>query len=72
MTQNRKYEIGRSASGWGVWDANGVKVKGFGNRDMNRLEALKYMYMLYGWDFNRSKYVKENPWLANMKFDWEA
>lgn len=71
MVRNRQYEVGCGGSGWGVWDADGHKIIGFTSRTIGRYEALKYMYMLYGWDFNRSKYVKENPWLANHKFDWE-
>lgn len=72
MKQNYKYTVNAAGSGWGVWDANGNKIKGFGSRKSARYEALKYMYLLYGWDFSKSKYVRENPWLANVKYDWEA
>ena len=70
MRQNWKYSVGISGSGWGVWDAEGNKVKGgFGCRQYDRFKALKYMYMLYGWDWNRSKYVREAPSLANLTID---
>ena len=69
MTQTLKYSVGRSGSGWGVWDANGNKIKGFGSRGIDRFAALKYMYMLYGWDWNRSKYVRQDPYLANLAID---
>lgn len=72
MGQEYKYSVGRSASGFGVWNAEGIKVKGFGSSSKDRFEALKYMYMLYGWDFSKSKYVRQNPWLANVKYAWEA
>ena len=73
MTQTWKYSVGRSASGFGVWnEATGEKIKGFGSIPACRYEALKYMYMLYGWDFSKSKYVRENPWLKDKKYDWEA
>ena len=69
MTQNWKYSVGISGSGWGVWDARGNKVKGFGSRQTDRFRALKYMYMLYGWNWNHSKYVRENPSLAYLIID---
>lgn len=72
MEDNYKYSVGRSASGFGVWNAEGIKIKGFGSTSMDRFEALKYMYMLYGWNWQRSKYVRENPYLANIKYPWEA
>ncbi|MBR5843063.1 MAG: hypothetical protein IKY75_00560 [Bacteroidaceae bacterium] len=47
MVQKRKYEIGCSGSGWGVWEiATGKKVKGFG---LCRIAALEYWYELEGW-----------------------
>lgn len=65
MTQTRRYEVHAAGSGWGVWDnETGCKIKGFGSRSIDRYAALQYMYELYGWNWNRSKYVKENPWLA--------
>ena len=69
MTRTWKYSVGASGSGWGVWDASGRKIKGFGSRQICRFKALKYMYMLYGWDWNRSKYVRENPYLADLAID---
>ena len=73
MTQNRKYEVMATGSGWGVWDkTTDRKIKSFGCHQIDRFSALKFMYMLYGWDWNRSKYVKQYPWLANQKFAWEA
>ena len=73
MTQNYRYEVHAAGSGWGVWDNNtNMKIKGFGSRHIDRFEALKYMYMLYGWNWQRSKYVRENPYLANVKYSWEA
>lgn len=73
MTQNWKYSVGRSASGFGVWNnETGEKIKGFGSLPVGRYEALAYLYHLNGWDFSKSKYMRENPWLANHKFEWEA
>ena len=47
MAQKRKYQIGCSGSGWGVWEiATGNKVKGFGQ---NRVAALEFWYELEGW-----------------------
>ena len=66
MTQTWKYEVRRSASGWGIWDEEGHKVRGFGNRNIDRFAALKYMYELYGWNWNRSKYVRQDPTLATI------
>ena len=67
MTQTRKYSVGASGSGWGVWDnETGSKIMGFGSRQIGRYKALRYMYELYGWNWERSKYVKENPWLATL------
>ena len=61
-----KYSVGRSASGWGIWNENGEKVIGFGSRGVDRFRALRYMYELYGWNWEHSKYVRENPWLATI------
>lgn len=66
MTQIWKYEVRRSASGWGIWDEEGHKVRGFGPRNIDRFAALKYMYELYGWNWNRSKYVRQDPTLATL------
>ena len=47
MAQNRKYHIGCSGSGWGIWEiATGKKVMGFGCR---RIAALEAWYELEGW-----------------------
>jgi hypothetical protein len=47
MAKTRKYKVGCSGSGWGVWEiASGKKVKGFGQR---RIAALEYWYELEGW-----------------------
>ena len=71
MTQNLKYTVGASGSGWGVWDSNGNKIASFTSRSIGRYEALRYMYHLYGWDWNRSKYVRNEPWLRDLKI-WEG
>lgn len=40
MAKTRKYQVGCSGSGWGVWEiATGNKVKGFGR---SRIAALEY------------------------------
>jgi len=67
MVQNYKYTVGCSGSGWGVWNAEGNKIASFTGRSIGRYEALRYMYYLYGWDWSRSKYVKSEPWLKNIK-----
>jgi len=65
MVQERKYEVGASGSGWGVWDSKtGNKVASFTSRAIGRFQALKCLYELNGWDWSRSKYVRENPHLA--------
>ena len=47
MAQTRKYQIGCSGSGWGVWEiATGKKVASFGR---SRLAALERWYELEGW-----------------------
>ena len=47
MAQTRKYKVGCSGSGWGVWEiATGKKVRGFGR---SRISALEYWYELEGW-----------------------
>lgn len=66
MVNERKYKIGCAGSGWGVWDNAGKKIKGFTGRPVGRFMALKYMYELYGWDWSKSKYVKSEPYLANI------
>ena len=68
MTQNRKYEVGCSGSGWGVWNAEGIKVKSYTGRNIGRFQALRYLYFLNGWDWSRSKYVRSQPCLLNIEF----
>lgn len=46
MKNQRKYEVGRSASGWGIWEvATGKKVMSC----YNRFDALGKWYELEGW-----------------------
>lgn len=71
MTQNCKYTVGASGSGWGVWDANGNKVASFTSRSIGRIEALRYLYYLNGWDWSRSKYVRQDPSLKSFRI-WEG
>lgn len=71
MTQERKYNVGVSGSGWGVWNAEGDKIASFTGRSIGRIEALRYMYFLYGWNWNKSKYVREDPSLKNFKI-WDG
>lgn len=68
MNENYKYEVHAAGSGWGIWDENGIKIKGFGSRSIDRFRALKYMYELYGWNWQRSKYVRQNPSLATLEY----
>ena len=47
MAKTRKYQVGCSGSGWGIWEiATGRKVEGFGQR---RIAALERWYELEGW-----------------------
>ena len=47
MAQTRKYKIGCSGSGWGVWEiSTGRKVASYG---MSRFSALDKWYELEGW-----------------------
>ena len=47
MALTRKYKIGCSGSGWGIWEiATGIKVASFGR---SRLSALEKWYELEGW-----------------------
>ena len=47
MANTRKYKVGCSGSGWGIWEiATGNKVAGFGQ---NRIAALEALYDLEGW-----------------------
>ena len=47
MANKRKYQVSRSACGWGIWEvATGKKVQGFGR---DRIAALEKWYELEGW-----------------------
>lgn len=54
MTTERKYRIGRSGSGWGIWDNEGKKVKGC----YSHYNAVESLYELMGWDWSPAKYKK--------------
>ena len=46
----KRFEVGLSGSGWGVWDiTTDCKVEGFSKSKQGRLEALELMYELNGW-----------------------
>jgi len=48
--KQRKFEVGCSGSGWGVWEIEtGQKVEGFGSSKIGRIYALELMYELNGW-----------------------
>ena len=53
MAQIRKYEIGRSGSGWGIWATlDGHKVMScYPHR-----HAVESLYALMGWKWNPDKY----------------
>ena len=71
MNATRKYEVGASGSGWGVWDnETGRKVASFTSRPIGRFEALRYLYELNCWDWSKSKYVRERPYLANLDISY--
>ena len=72
MEIERKYEVGCSGSGWGVWDCKtGRKIVSFTGQSIGRIEALRYLYYLNGWDWNKSKYVRNEPYLRDFKI-WEG
>ena len=72
MEATRKYEVGASGSGWGVWDnETGRKIASFTSRSIGRIEALRYLYYLNGWNWNKSKYVRERPSLKDFRI-WEG
>ena len=48
----RKYHIGRSGSGWGIWNNEGNKVMSC----YSHFNAVENLYNLMGWKFNPSKY----------------
>ncbi len=52
MATERKYRIGCSGSGWGIWASDGHKVM---NCRTHR-HALKSLYELMGWNWNPAKY----------------
>ena len=53
MAQARKYRIGRSASGWGIWEsATGNKVMSC----YSHYHAVESLYNLMGWRRNPAKY----------------
>ena len=52
MAQERKYKIGCSGSGWGIWDNEGKKVMWC----RSHYDAVENLYHLMGWNWNPSKY----------------
>lgn len=66
MNETRKYTVNAGGSGWGVWDSDGHKVASFTARPIGRFKALKCMYQLYGWNWEHSRYVREQPWLKDL------
>jgi len=66
MAVTRKYTVNAGGSGWGVWDADGRKVASFTARPIGRYQALRYLYMLNGWNWERSRYVREQPYLKDI------
>ncbi len=53
MAQIRKYEIGRSGSGWGIWATlDGHKVMSC----CSHRHAVESLYALMGWKWNPDKY----------------
>ena len=53
MAQERKYKIGCSGSGWGIWEtATGNKVMSC----RSHYHAVESLYGLMGWAWNPSKY----------------
>lgn len=46
MKNNRKYNIGCSGSGWGIWNSEGSKVCSC----FSRTHALETLYELMGWN----------------------
>lgn len=52
MATQRRYSVNLAPSGWAVYDnETGEKVKGFSGRGFGRIDALKYLYDLYGWNY---------------------
>lgn len=54
MTLTRKYNIGRSGSGWGIWNSEGKKVMSC----YNHYNAVESLYELMGWRFDPVKYKR--------------
>lgn len=54
MTQERKYKIGCSGSGWGIWDNEGKKVMWC----HSHYAAVESLYNLMGWKWSADKYRK--------------
>lgn len=69
MALERKYSVHAGGSGWGVWDVDGRKVASFTSRQIGRYQALRYLYMLNGWNWERSRYVREQPWLRDIEIN---
>lgn len=55
MTRERKYTIGCSGSGWGIWEtATGNKVMSC----RSHYHAVESLYLLMGWNWNPAKYKR--------------
>ena len=52
--EERKYHIGRSGSGWGIWNSEGNKVMSC----YSHFNAVENLYKLMGWNFNPAKYKR--------------
>lgn len=52
MAKTRKYHIGCSGSGWGIWNNDGKKVMSC----FSHYHAVEALYNLMGWNWNPSKY----------------
>ena len=53
QTQTRKYRIGCSGSGWGIWSTeDGHKVMSC----YSHFDAVEKLYQLMGWRFDPAKY----------------
>lgn len=67
MTNTYRYEVVAMPSGWCLYDnALGQKVRSFTARNIGRYEALKALYDINNWDWKKSKYVREQPYLATI------
>ena len=69
MATTKKYTVNAGGSGWGVWDVDGRKVASFTSRPIGRYQALRYLYMLNGWNWESSRYVRTQPWLRDIDID---